>query len=70
MAVLRDSQQLGPVGGANQPQVLAQRAAGVRRPDPREFLKPQSSADRILDTVLKVGNQLASTALETSLEEA
>jgi len=70
MAVLRDSQQLGPVGGANQPQVLAQRAAGVRSPDPREFLKPQSSADRILDTVLKVGSQLASTALETSLEEA
>jgi hypothetical protein len=70
MAVLRESSPANPVSRATAPDIRQTSGGSVKQPDVRKFLKEPSTADLLLDSVVKVGSQVASQAWEVQKEEA
>lgn len=69
MAILRDSKAVGQIGGGNA-EVQQSRGRALKQPDVGKFTKGVSTADVLLDSVVKVGSKLAGQAWEAQKEEA
>lgn len=70
MAVLRESQPTNPVNRASTPGILQSSGGAVKQPNVRKFAKETSTADILLDSVVKVGSKLAGQAWEAQKEDA
>jgi hypothetical protein len=70
MAVLRDSQPVGAVAKATAPDIRQSSGGAVKAPNVRKFTDAPSTADLLINSVVKVGTQLAGQAWEVQKEEA